>query len=1161
MTLQLRFVSDLSHTVEPAVRYLQQSTDQLFSQAHIIVPTAGVRTWLRGELAKRLGAQTGWGDGVVANVQVGYIGMLRGFIAPRLSVSSKDDGNITGGGNNADDPWSIDHLTHVVLEVLVSDKRYEPMCEKLGGPLQAARALADRFDRYSARRPSMIRAWENGSPVFAPTSADPHHEGQWRPAALGEHEWQFHLWRSVRERIGVASWPSQSEHIQQLIRNGERPQHVPNKLMLIGQQSLTVSSLELLNTLGHVSDIDALLVHPSPKLAKKWHDEFAQVPTTLSVLPLRSLDADVPVGVDPLMHTWLRGSRELQHMCTTQGISYELHQSEPQLRSESLLHRIQYAVANEGQVTSQALAADDVSVQIHRCYNLSRQAEVLHDALLHAFNNIPNLQPHEIVILAPRIGECAPLLDAVFQREITTSQGQKIRIPLVIADRSIRQVSDGSQLLSDLLTLLQGRFALQDVLRVATSDLVADHLRATQEDFDVWYRHMERAQVRWGIDADHRMVHGVNAPMLTAHTWQLAIERSILGATLPDSEVITDFGGVVPLTDVDTEEINALSTLAYILGVLSNTEDQLHGIAPCAHWCDVVEEALTRLCGTDDDELVQPLAAIDHVRTATTVPIGASAELTLFQTNVSFTDFVGLMSQYLEGSAGYQPLRTGAVTATSFIPLRGIPYRVVCVVGFDDGAFSLGESESDDLVAIQQFIGDDESRIDSRRAFFDAVLSAQDRLIVTCMGRSILNNSPIPLTTALAEFVDLCKRAGVADRQVSSSTDSHHMAQKATEIEYFHPRHFSSARNFVASAIVDRGVARPWSHNMAAKAAAGAAEAVQSKPSQKLSVVGSKLSSIELSQLERFVKDPLQVFTRSVMGISTWRESTADVDAVLPLELSSNMYQHITLQHLYGFAGLLDTWDEHHFEESLRANGQLPVGAYADSALEDIKITARNFAQSCDQHAILLTPIDESIIDVALSDKYRIRGTMSGYQPEQQRLSLVSMSPKYKNDHLILGLRLLVLAASGAADIAAYSVHRHKDEPQKAIVRIMKLHKDISVEDARTKVSNLCDLYLRAHLAPYPLFGDTARGLTANSNDIDYDKHSGAFKKFVESDSYANSAEAVVYGDTPIYEDIFVPNGDVVGFWTTLSAAYRIAGKSEGAVFEKGVPKSRSVVW
>lgn len=1155
MTLQLRFVSDLSQTIEPAVHYLQQPTDEIFGLAHIIVPTAGVRTWLRGELAKYLGAQSGLGDGVVANVHVGYIGMLRGFVAPRFSATSEDDGNIIG------DPWSIEHLTHVVLEVLVSDTRYAPMCEKLGGPLQAARALADRFDRYSARRPSMIRAWENGSPVFAPTSSDPHHEGQWRPASLGEHEWQFHLWRKVRERVGVPAWPSQSERIQQLIRNGERPQHIPDRVMLIGQQSLTVSSLELLNTLGHVSDIDVLLVHPSPTLAQKWHDEFAQVAPTPSVLPLRSLDADVPVDVDPLMYTWLRGSRELQHMCTTQGISYELHQSAPQLRSKSLLHRIQYAVANVGQIEPQPLATDDVSVQIHRCYNLSRQAEALHDALLHAFNDIPDLQPHEVVILAPRIGDCAPLLDAVFQREITTAKGRKIRIPLVIADRSIRQVSDGSQLLSDLLNLLQGRFALQDVLRVATSDLVADHLRVTQEDFEVWQRHMERAQVRWGIDADHRVAHGLNAPKLTAHTWQLAIERSILGATLPDSNVITDFGGVVPLTDVDTEEINALSTLAYILGVLSQTEDQLHVTAPCVHWCDIVEVALTRLCGTDQDDLVQPLAAIDHVRSATTVPIGASAELTEFHTDVSFADFVGLMSQYLEGSAGYQPLRTGSVTATSFIPLRGIPYRVVCVVGFDDGAFSSGESESDDLVAIQQFIGDDESRIDSRRAFLDAVLSAQDRLIITCMGRSILNNSPIPLTTALAEFVDLCKRAGVSDRQINGSTDSHHVTNKGTEIEYFHPRHFSSARNFVPSAIVDRGVDRPWSHNVSAKAAAGAIEAGRSKAQQKVSVVGSDLSSIELSQLERFVRNPLHVFTRNVMGINTWRESTADDEAILPLALPDDLKRHVTMQYLYGYAGVIDQWDEYHFEKSLRDNGQLPIGAYGDSELEEIRIIARNFSQSCDQYAISLTPIAESIIDLAVSDKYRIRGLMPGYQSEQQRLSLVSLSNKNKDDQLVLGLRLLVLAASGEQDLVAYSVHRHNVDKQQAIVRIMKLQKDISVEDARARVNKICDLYLRAHVAPYPLFGDTARGLTANPNNIDYDKHSDSFKKFVESDNYANSAEAVVYGDAPVYEDVFVPNGDVVRFWTSLSSTYQIAAKKDGADFETGTPKSKAVVW
>jgi exonuclease V gamma subunit len=63
--------------------------------------------------------------------------------------------------------------------------------------------------------------------------------------------------------------------------------------------------------------------------------------------------------------------------------------------------------------------AADRTVTIHRCHTFSRQAEVLHDALLHAFHELPNLQPDEVLIVSPSIATAAPHLLATFDRTVT----------------------------------------------------------------------------------------------------------------------------------------------------------------------------------------------------------------------------------------------------------------------------------------------------------------------------------------------------------------------------------------------------------------------------------------------------------------------------------------------------------------------------------------------------------------------------------------------------------------------------------------------------------------------------------------------------------------------------------------------------------------------
>jgi exodeoxyribonuclease V gamma subunit len=91
------------------------------------------------------------------------------------------------------------------------------------------------------------------------------------------------------------------------------------------------------------------------------------------------------------------------------------------------------------------------------------------------------------------------------------------------------------------------------------------------------------------------------------------------------------------------------------------------------------------------------------------------------------------------------------------IPLRGVPFRVVCVVGFDEASLSSSEGEGDDLVERQRLIGDQDTRLDIRRSLLDSALAAQDRLIITCTGQSIKNNQRLPLATPLAEFIDFAR--------------------------------------------------------------------------------------------------------------------------------------------------------------------------------------------------------------------------------------------------------------------------------------------------------------------------------------------------------------------------------------------------------------------
>ena len=199
MSLCISYVHRLQEVIAPVEAFLRRQAGDLFARPHIVVPTAGVTAWLEASLARRLGAAAAEkGDGVVANV---------GFMTP-AAISSLLEANDAGRLGN-DDPWEVERLTFTILDAIVADKRYLSRITQAGGPLLAARAIADRFDHYNFRQPSMILAWEEGRAELSQAADE-----TGRPVTTllaGRDRWQFELWREVRERIGEPSPPARDQ--------------------------------------------------------------------------------------------------------------------------------------------------------------------------------------------------------------------------------------------------------------------------------------------------------------------------------------------------------------------------------------------------------------------------------------------------------------------------------------------------------------------------------------------------------------------------------------------------------------------------------------------------------------------------------------------------------------------------------------------------------------------------------------------------------------------------------------------------------------------------------------------------------------------------------------------------------------------------------------
>lgn len=1115
--LTVRFVPDLASVLPTVESFLADREGRdLFEPDHIIVPNAGVRAWLLQQIADRTGCTVSAdgrsrADGVAMNIEIEYLGAID---------------RLLGRERGAVDPWDVEHLTMSVLGVVATpDPLFADQVERLGGGLRAARAIADRFDRYNARRPAMVEEWEKGNAVLSPEVGAAVGEGEHAgehlvtlPPLAAEDMWQFELWQRVRRAVNCEPWPVV---VRRVIDSGTAhgPGGLPSRLLVAGLQSLSVRHAQALRALSRWIPVTVVMVNPSPVLAGRWSHAAAGLPVTPGIAPLRDPDERFDDTVDPLVESWLRGSREMQAVLASQGIGCEASETPGAPPLDSLLARVKATVVT-GTATDGGFDPADMSLRLHRAHNLARQVEVVRDAVLHALVDIENLEPHEIVVLCADIAAAAPLVKSAFAKEYIIN-GEPRTVPVVVADRSLRQVDPGSQLLADLVRAVRGRFPVADVLAVATSPVVMRHFQAGSDDVAAWRRFIDNAVVRWGLDADQRARRGVSLGV-PAHTWSLAIERALLGAVLDDGEPQPGLGGVVPMENLDSADVRPVSVLARIVSVLAVLEETVtSGERTVTGWCEAVENALCELCDPSTGGLDDALGALASMSAA--VPDGADT------VPVRFDHFADLLVELVEQVPGRQPLRTGAVTVTSMIPLRSVPFRVVCLVGFDEGTGSAGEAEGDDLAERQRFVGDVDPRLDGRRAILDAVCAASERVVITCNGRNIKDNKELPLITPLAEFVDLCIRCGAG------------IVDEVPVIEHLHPRHFLSPRNFVAGGVVPGIV---WSHDSVTAAAIGGAAASGPAGGAAFGVIPAPAGEIPFAGLERLRRNPLRTFLNDGLRIDTWKDTPEDEPATVPLQVDNDRIIELAQDLL---AARLSGFDDAQWKKVQETTGNLPVGEYKVPVTRHVTAVVDSLAAVAlgwgfDTGAVETLSISVPVGNATVTGAVKVHRTLE---------NLLVFDPFLRGGRELsvesAALVMMCLVASGEVFDGALVLSHHARD-QKTQARFVGLDTAVTRAVAASRVANLVGLLHRAVAAPFPMFGDTWSLLS----DPDPAGAVHAFDSCLRSDRYPSSPESLLYGPRPRFDAVYPDPGAERQFFADLIRAVpqrdAVLGKAAGSV-------------
>ena len=716
--------------VDALAGILQTPQRDPFTPEIVAVASRGMERWLTQTLAARLGASPGRHDGVCANIDFPFPGRL---IGGALATASGIDPDA--------DPWTPDRMVWPLLSVIeasLEEAWLAPLATHLAPAAERrfarVRELAGLFDHYAIRRPSLIESW-----------------------AQGEHAgWQPELWRALRRRIGVPSGAERLRPACERLRQEPELLTLPDRVALFGLTRLPPGYVRALGAIAAGRDVHLLLLHPSPAL---WERVAA---ATGAPSLRRAEDRTARLAANRLLASWGRDSRELQLVISAAAAEVVRghHHPLPESASPStLLAALQADVRGDRPAPGAPLPGEpdlrlelpgsDTSVQIHACHGRRRQVEVMREAILHRLSLDPTLEPRDVIVMCPDIESFAPLIQASFgTSQLADGEGASVaELRVRLADRSLRQTNPVLQVVARLLELANARLTASEVLDLIDSEPVRRRFRFDDESLSRIQEWIVEGAIHWGLDAEHREAFKLGG--IDAGTWAAGVRRLLVGVALGGSSP-TLYHGVLPIDDVDSGSIELAGRFAELVERLTSSLRSLRGPHTLAGWVKALSTAADSLTAVSDREAWQRLELARMLADVVVEAADGAAS-----TRLALPDVRALLAHRLAGRPTRASFRTGHLTACTLVPMRSVPHRVVCLLGLDDGAFPRrAPHNGDDLLLADPHVGDRDPRAEDRQLLLDALLAAQEALIVTYSGRDERTNAPKPPAVPVGELLD-----------------------------------------------------------------------------------------------------------------------------------------------------------------------------------------------------------------------------------------------------------------------------------------------------------------------------------------------------------------------------------------------------------------------
>ncbi|WER21564.1 exodeoxyribonuclease V subunit gamma [Providencia stuartii] len=906
-----------------------------FAQEIILVQSPGMSQWLQIELAKRFG--------IAANIHYPLPATFIWDMFRRVLPDIPKESAYTKQAMT----WKL----MKILPTVIDEDDFEPLRHYLEHDLdkrklhQLAGRVADLFDQYLVYRPQWIEKWQQNELIDG----------------LGVNQlWQKRLWLQLvdyTQSLGQSPWHRANLYqsfIDKLSNSQNLHNVLPKRIFICGISSLPPVYLQALSAIAEHTDIHLMFTNPCryywgdihshsflAKLQKRKlrhyidKNEISRFKIEEHAQELFNDEGEQELA-NPLLASWGKLGRDNLYFISQIDSANEISAFVDTNRN-SLLENLQQDIldlenhaqlgtdlrAYSTSIGKRVLALSDQSVTFHSCHSAQREVEVLQDKLLALFEQDSTLTPRDVIVMVSDIDSYTPFIQAVFGNTAT-----KRYIPFSISDRKALQAHPILQAFILLLDLPQSRFSTEQVLTLLEVSAFAERFDIDESELGLLRRWVNESGIRWGLDDDN--VRALSLPVIGQNTWQFGLSRMLLGYAM-DSRY-GPWNGVLPYDECSGLAAQLAGKLALLVSTLKEWRTLLATERTLDEWQDICQQLIESFFQTDSEtELVLTLVTEQwHKILQNAINSGYDEQISLRlirdELAVCFDD-EKISQRFLAGSVNFCTL----------MPMRSVPFKVVCLLGMNDGIYPRSIPPLGfDLMAEKPARGDRKRRDDDRYLFLEALNSAAKQLYISYIGLSIQDNQVCNPSVLVTELLDYICQSFCLQGDDKLNIDESALRLKK-HLVFQHNRVPFAKENFMANSPY-QSFASEW---------LPAAETVlqEGKPFIYELDERERVTDISIEQLLRFYRHPIRAFFQQRLKVHFTIEETElpeDEPFLLDKLQRYKMNERI-------LALLIKDENPQPLYQALKASGQLPAKQfgqlYWEQQINDIAPLAEKIKQ------------------------------------------------------------------------------------------------------------------------------------------------------------------------------------------------------------------------